>query len=213
MPNSVVCARSVPIHAFASSIVSASLDGLVEMAVLADGRSVLLRPIQPEDEAAHRVFAAKISREDSYLRFFQHLSPDGLHRLLFRFTHIDYEREMAFIAVTPDADEPETLGVVRAVRDADSGSAEFAVLVRSDLKGLGLGAILARKIIDYSRATGTRRLFGQILADNRRMLRLLRKLGFHLERVSSDTVEASLDLQGGAPEPTHVSAPVNQLPA
>ena len=213
MPNSVVCARSVPIHAFASSIMSPSLDGLVEMVALADGSSVLLRPIQPEDEAAHHVFAAKISREDSYLRFFQHLSPNGLQRLLFRFTHLDYEREMAFIAVTPDADKAETLGVARAVKDVDSDSAEFAVLVRSDLKGLGLGEILARKIIDYSRATGTRRLSGQILTDNRRVLRLVRKLGFRLERVSGDTVEASLDLQEGEPDATQLRAPVHQLPA
>jgi len=170
-------------------------------------------PIQPDDEAAHRVFAAKISREDTYLRFFQHLSPEGLHRLLFRFTHLDYEREMAFIAVTPAADKPETLGVARAVKDVDSDSAEFAVLVRSDLKGLGLGEILARKIIDYSRATGTRRLSGQILTENRRMLRLVRKLGFRLERVSGDTVEASLDLQEGEPDATQLRAPVHQLPA
>ena len=120
---------------------------------------------------------------------------------------------MAFIAVTPDADKAETLGVARAVKDVDSDSAEFAVLVRSDLKGLGLGEMLARKIIDYSRATGTRRLSGQILTENRRMLRLVRKLGFRLERVSGNTVEASLDLQEGEPDATQLRALVHQLPA
>lgn len=81
------------------------------------------------------------------------------------------------------------------VKQADTGCAEYAVIVRSDLKRLGLGETLTRKIITYSRAIGTRRLFGQILVDNRRMLRLVKKLGFSLERVGADVVKAYLDLQ------------------
>ena len=119
----------------------------------------------------------------------------SLKPIQFRFTHIDYDREMAFVAVPVDADTSETLGVVRVVKQADTGCAEFAVMVRSDLKGLGLGETLTRKIIGYCRTTGARRLFGQILVDNRRMLRLVRKLGFTVERAGGDVVDACLDLQ------------------
>jgi len=187
-----------------------SLDDLAEVVALVDGRQVLLRPIRPEDEAAHHTFAARISREDAYFRFFQRLNPEALRRQMFRFTHVDYDREMAFVAISVDADSSDTLGVVRVVKQADTRCAEFAVMVRSDLKGLGLGENLTRKIIAYSRAAGMRGLFGQILVDNRRMLRLVKKLGFTVERVGGDVVEAHIDLQEEPGERESLRAIVSQ---
>lgn len=176
------------------------LDDLAEVVTLADHRRVLLRAIRPEDEAAHIVFSSRLTREDVYFRFFSRVSPAAIPTMMFRFTHIDYRQEMAIIAVPADDAVPETLGVVRAVMDPDTGCAEFAVTVRSDLKGLGLGETLMRKMIGYAKGAGAVRLFGTILADNRRMLRLVRKLGFTVERAGGDLMEAHVDLQDGSRE-------------
>jgi acetyltransferase len=113
-----------------------------------------------------------------------------------RFTQIDYDREMAFIAVATGPDgNPESLGVVRTVTDPDNDSAEFSVLVRSDLKGQGLGTLLMRKMIRYCRERGTMKMIGRVLAANADMLRLARKLSFAIGRASDDeTLDVSLFL-------------------
>jgi len=153
---------------------------LVETARLADGRPVTLRPIRPEDEAQHRVFIEKTDPEDLRMRFFS--SRRSLeHSELARLTQIDYEREMAFIATLqrPDGSE-ETVGAVRGICDPDNDAAEFGVLVRSDLKGQGLGRLLMDKLIRYLTAHGTQRIVGTILRENDGMLELARHLGFHI---------------------------------
>lgn len=144
------------------------------------GRNVVLRPIRPEDELAHREFFSRLQPEDVRLRFFvvvRALSKKQFARLM----QIDYDREMAFIASARTADgRPETLGVVRVVADPDNAQAEFAIIVRSDLKGKGLGSILAEKMIRYCRGRGIKELYGDILSENKAMLALARKLGFHV---------------------------------
>jgi acetyltransferase len=116
-----------------------------------------------------------------------------------RFTQIDYDREMAFIATAPSPDGvPKTLGVVGTVTDPDNFSAEFSILVRSDLKGEGLGSLLMRKMIRYCRERGTTEMVGQVLADNADMLRLARHLGFTSRRgPDHDVVEVRLVLNEG----------------
>jgi acetyltransferase len=112
-------------------------------------------------------------------------------------TQIDYEREMAFIAAGTDpGGEEETLAVVRAHADPDNARAEFAVLVRSDLKGRGLGAALMKKLIRYCRGRRTGELFGDVLADNVRMLTLAEELGFRRESIHDGCVRVVLDLHG-----------------
>jgi acetyltransferase len=97
-------------------------------------------------------------------------------------TQIDYDREMALIATAADASAvQQTLGVVRIVADPDNECAEFAVTVRSDLKGKGLGRLLMTRIIDYARARGTRFVFGEILRGNTAMLALAKACGFGIE--------------------------------
>ena len=142
------------------------------------GRPLTLRPIRPEDETQHRVFAEQMSPEDLRLRFFS--SRRELPRSeLARLTQIDYAREMAFIAVRTGPDgRPETLGVARAVCDPDNIDAEFAVTVRSDLKGQGLGQLLMDCLLDYLRAHGTERVVGLVLRDNGAMANLAQALGF-----------------------------------
>ena len=172
---------------------------LEEHAVLRSGREVVLRPIRPEDEPAHISFFSKLSDEDVRYRFFG-LIRNPSHQTIARFTQIDYDREMAFIAtVTGEDGTPETLGVARSVSDPDNVTAEFGVIVRSDLKGEGMGYALMSKLIAYGRAKGTQHLFGTILADNERMITLARDLGFSLKTDPKDpqAVVASIDLQAG----------------
>lgn len=155
-----------------------------EWASAAGPRTVTLRPIRPEDEARHRDLLERTSPEDIRMRVFY--SRRTIERSeLARLTQIDYEREMAFVAVVPVAPgtgpgggDEETLGVVRTVTDPDNAEAEFGILVRSDLQGANLGRRLMTKIIDYQRARGTQRISATVLRENTRMLALAKKLGF-----------------------------------
>lgn len=169
---------------------------LEEAVVLRSGETVLLRPIRPEDEPAHDDFVSRVSAEDFRLRFFSPMRALP-HTEMARFTQIDYEREMAFIATrTAESGHPETLGVVRAITDPDNQRAEFAVLVRSDFKGHGLGEALMRKIIDYCRQRGTGEIVGDILRENQAMRTLAAELGFKaVSRPGSDVIEVSLPLR------------------
>ena len=116
-----------------------------------------------------------------------------------RFTQIDYDREMAFIATAERDGGNETLGVVRVMTDPDNHRAEFAVVVRSDLSGQGLGHRLLDKMIAYCRSRGTRTLVGQVTADNTRMLELASNLGFSRRAISGEgVVEVALDLPTSA---------------
>ena len=149
----------------------------LEQLVPWQGTQLLLRPIRPEDAAAHVRFFAALDPDDIRMRFFttlRELPPAQLARL----TQIDYDRAMAFIATRTGADgEPETLGVVRAVADPDNSRAEFAILIRSDLKGKGLGAILFGKLIEYFRSQGLGTLTGDALAENVGVQHLVRRFG------------------------------------
>jgi acetyltransferase len=162
------------------------------------GAPLLLRPIRPEDEPAHRILFQKLHPEDIRFRFFGALR-EPVHSELARYTQIDYEREMAFIATRDDAaGAPETLGVARVVSDPDNAVAEFAIVVRSDMKGLGLGSALLSKLIEYSRRRGTAKLVGNVLAENAAMLKLAAKLGFQIpDRANEGVFEVRLPLNPG----------------
>jgi acetyltransferase len=150
------------------------------------GRSVTLRPIRPEDEAQHLAFLERLDPVDIRMRIFY--SRRSIERSeLARLTQIDYEREMAFIATArTDAGGEETLGVARAICDPDNHDAEFGIMVRSDLKGGGLGEILMRKLIAHLKARGTQHLVATVLRENERMLELSRDLGFVVDGVQDD---------------------------
>jgi acetyltransferase len=106
-----------------------------------------------------------------------------------RLTQIDYEREMAFVATDRnERGQSETLGVVRAIADPDNQLAEFAIIVRSDLKGQGLGRALLEKMIRYCREQGLKELAGEVLADNIAMLNLAKSFGFERHRTTEPEV-------------------------
>ena len=169
---------------------------LEETFTLQSGRRALLRPIRPEDEPEHYEFISKLSPEDVRFRFFG-MVRELPHSEMARFTQIDYDREMAFIASAErNGGGRETLGVVRTATDPDNQRAEFAIVVRSDLGGQGLGHHLLEKMIAYCRARGTRSIVGQVMTENARMRELARNLGFGQRLIPGEgVVEVTLDLQ------------------
>ncbi len=170
------------------------------------GRTLTLRPIRPEDEAQHLAFLTRLDPDDIRMRvFYSRRSIE--HAELARLVQIDYEREMVFIAVAREPDDAsgteQTLGVVRAIADPDNRDAEFGIIIRSDLKGQGLGSLLMEKMISYLRAHGTQRLVGIVIAENRPMLALAQRLGFVEGRATTDDAlrDVRLDLQTQASNP------------
>jgi len=175
---------------FAISPYPKELEQIVDMP---DFGACLLRPVRPEDAGAIVRLFERLSPDDIRLRFFtpwRELPP----KQLARFTQIDYDREMAFALIS--ADRQDFLGVVRLAADPDNIRAEFAVLVRSDLKGHGLGRILMDRLIAFARERGIQTLFGEVLQENTIMLSLCRDLGFstELEQCAPSTVRATLAL-------------------
>jgi acetyltransferase len=153
------------------------------------------RPIRPSDEHLYESFFANVTVEDRRLRFFG-AGPDLSHGFLARLTQIDYAREMVFVAI--QVDDGALLGVVRMVADPDYQRAEYAILVRSDLKGLGLGWRLMHRLIDYAKHEGLQELSGSVLAGNVTMLDMCRQLGFIIRSDPSDQSvrTVTLDLRG-----------------
>lgn len=168
---------------------------LEEACTLPDGRIVHLRPIRPEDKPEHYALLERVSSEDRHYRFFASVKTVS-HEAMTRFTRIDYDREMAFIAsAETDGGGRETLGVVRTIADADGREAEFAILVRSDLKHHGIGRALMEKAIRYAKTRGYSRLMGLVLPDNTAMIAFARHLGFTARRDPGEgVVKVELDL-------------------
>jgi len=153
---------------------------------LHDGRQMFVRPLRPEDDALLRAFFAKVSREDLRLRFFSAVR-DFSHAFIARMVQLDYARAMALATLDPASGE--ILGAVRLLADADYETGEYAIMVRSDLKGIGLGWALMQIMIDYARWQGLKRIDGQVLRENTTMLSMCRQLGFS---ITSDPDEASI---------------------
>jgi acetyltransferase len=142
---------------------------------LRDGTAVLLRPVRPEDEPLYGPFFAAVTDEDLRMRFFAPVR-NFSHAFIARFTQIDYARAMAFMAI--EESSGNMLGVVRLHSDANYQTGEYAILLRSDLKGRGLGWVLMQLIIEYARSEGIGMIEGQVLRENTTMLAMCRELGF-----------------------------------
>jgi acetyltransferase len=149
---------------------------------LRDGSSVFVRPVRPEDEPLYRTFIPQVTNEDMRLRFFAPVK-ELSHAFIARLTQLDYARAMAFIAID---DAGQMLGVVRLHASSDYTTGEFAILVRSDLKGRGLGWQLMQLIIEYARAEGIGAVEGQVLRGNTTMLEMCKELGFTVGPDPSD---------------------------
>jgi acetyltransferase len=150
---------------------------------LRNGSAVLIRPIRPEDERLYASFFARVTPDDLRLRFFTPVK-EFSHTFIARMTQLDYARAMAFVAL--EQATGDLLGVGRLHANADYDTAEYAVLVRSDAKGSGLGWLLMQTILEYARSEGLHRIEGQVLNENTTMLTMCRELGFS---VSADPHE------------------------
>ncbi len=167
----------------------------------ADGERFVLRPIRPEDAPLLHDMIAQQNIDDIRLRFFaplKRLSPS----LTARLTQIDYNREMAFVCLKEDGAKTngagdQLAGIVRISADPDNTRAEYAIMVRSDLKGHGLGHQLMDEIIAYAKDRGLKEVFGEVLRENSGMLRLCQELGFsrHEHKDDPSIVQVSLALQ------------------
>ena len=144
---------------------------------LLDGTRVDVRPMRPEDEPAIVKLLQAVSPEDIRLRFF-HAVKDFSHQFVARLAQLDYARAMAFVALDPAT--RDVIGAVRLHSDSHYEKAEYAILLRSDLKGRGLGWALMQLLIDYARAEGLKSLFGEVLQENSAMLAMCRDLGFEI---------------------------------
>lgn len=165
-----------------------------EKEFLIQGKDYRLRPIRPADISLYPSFLEKVSADDIRLRFLapRKSFPD---QMLIRLTQIDYEREMAFVAL--DGNSGELAGIARLYADPDHEIAEYGLLVRTDLQGHGIGWALLAHLRDFAMADGLRRIEGIMLSENQEMLKMCREFGFVVERYKQDPrlFLASLDLR------------------
>ena len=158
------------------------------------GLRLKVRPIRPEDETRLAEMVARSSAEDIRLRFLGPLR-EFPHLLAARLSQIDYDREMAFVAID-EREGPshgEILGVSRFIADPDNETAEFAVMVRSDLKGRGLGYQLMRDILACAAQRGIKKVYGDVLSENITMLQMAAELGFVRESTQDGIVRIFID--------------------
>ena len=155
---------------------------------LPSGRKMLVRPIRPDDERLYPAFLARVTADDLRLRFFS-AAKELTHAEIARLTQLDYARAIAFVALEDRSGD--LMGVARLHADANRDRAEYAILVRSDLKGQGLGWALMQLLFEWARGEGVRVIEGKVLATNTTMLAMCRELGF---AVRSDPKDFALQI-------------------
>jgi len=158
---------------------------LVSTLVLPGGESLTLRPIRPEDAAIETAFVDGLSSDSRRMRFqgaIRHLTP----AMLARFTQVDYDNEMALVAIDASGGAEREIGVARFIRLPDGRSCEFAVVVADDWQRRGLGRRMMARLIEVARARGFGTMIGWILAENDGMLAMVSALGFSLQADPGD---------------------------
>ena len=161
----------------------------------ADGRRVFIRPVKPEDAPLFTEFFKTLSPTTIYYRFFgilKRLKPE----ILARFTQIDYDREVALVAIDEDSRAGSMLGVARIIGDPDGKTGEFAILVGDAWQGTGIGSYLLEKCLSIAEKQGFKTVNGIVLSENRNMLALGKKLGFEIKK-EPDSGDNELVIQLG----------------
>jgi acetyltransferase len=153
---------------------------------LADGTDIVIRPIRPEDAEIEQEFVRNLSEESKYFRFMRTLH-ELTQEMLVRFTQIDYDREMAFIAVTRRGAQEVELGVARYTINPDGESCEFAIVVADDWRRVGIGTRLAQTLLGSAKDRGIRVVEGEMLSNNNEMRALAERLGFTVRPSEQDT--------------------------
>ncbi|MGB5065536.1 MAG: GNAT family N-acetyltransferase, partial [Candidatus Competibacter sp.] len=159
---------------------------LEETLSLPDGSTLWIRPVRPEDEPAFIAGFTQLSREEVRMRF-MYVVKELTHADAARLTRIDYDREMALVALRQRVGQaPGLCGVARFSHGFDRARAEFAIVLLRDATGIGLGSLLLHRLIDHARGQGIRELFGEVLRDNEPMLKLCRAMGFTVRACPDD---------------------------
>jgi acetyltransferase len=158
-----------------------------------DGRTVQFRPIRPEDEPGMEHMLKGVSNDSLYMRFFGYI-PKVNHAWMTRFTHIDYDREMAIVAETEVDGQTELMGVVRIIEDAWGEEAEYSILVADKWQGLGLGNLLTDYIIDIARERDLKKLVASVLPGNKPMVHMFERRGFTFDRSDMEVYDVELSL-------------------
>jgi acetyltransferase len=155
---------------------------------LKTGETVLLRPIRPEDLEAERRFIARLSQRTLYMRFHAPVRELNIERLV-RYTQIDYDREMAFVAVDANVEhaDGEIRGIARYTRNPDGSTCEFGLAIEDTWQGRGLGHALMNAIESCARDRGIREIVGYVLKDNADMARLMRSRMYDARRDEDET--------------------------
>jgi acetyltransferase len=165
-----------------------------QTARLRDGTEIHLRAIKPEDEPAWQDLIRRSSTESLWKRF-RYLFKEATHEMASRFCFVDYDRELALCAEVMHEERPLLVAVARLVADPDHQEADYGVLVADEFQRRGLGRLLTEKCIEIGRGWGLARIFGETTADNSRMLRIFRQLGFEFDKpVDPQIVLARLEL-------------------
>jgi acetyltransferase len=164
---------------------------------LKDETTVQLRPIRPEDEPLEARMFDYLSKETIYFRFFGYI-PKPEHKNMTRFTHIDYDREMAIIATQKSTSgKEEMMGVVRIIGDPWGQVAEYAIVVADPYQRKGLGSILTGYILDIAREKGYKKVYASLLKSNTGMKVLFEKFGFTIRKEDPTTFYAEKKIQPG----------------
>lgn len=158
---------------------------LVSRWQLPDGTNLTLRPIRPEDALIEQAFVRGLSARSKYFRFMQALD-ELTPAMLARFTQIDYDREMAFIAVVEQGAEEQEIGVGRYIINPDGESCEFAIVIADQWQHRGIAHRLMDELLATARARGLVRMEGEVLSDNLEMLALAKSLGFSVSVDAED---------------------------
>ena len=149
------------------------------------GINVTIRPIRPEDAKMETDFVSRLSEKTKYFRYHQYLQ-ELTPEMLVRFTQIDYDREMAFVAVTDDPAMPSELGVGRYIVNPDGHSVEFAIVVADDCQRLGIGSKLMKTLMQVSKEKGILFFEAEVLSSNEPTLNMVKKLGFSVEAIAGN---------------------------
>src|SRR5579859_557928 len=179
---------------------------LVRTLTLRDGARVVVRPIRPEDRQIEKEFVQQLSSESKYFRFMSGLR-ELSEAMLNRFTQIDYDREMALIAIVSEGERETEIGVARYVVEADNTSCEFAVVIADAWQNRGVGTALVLGLVAAARSRGLLTMEGIVVAQNSRMLGLMNALGFSIRGEPGDasTRHVSKQLQLAPTARAHAS--------
>ena len=160
-----------------------------------DGVPFRIRPIRADDEKLEHDFILKLSPESRYKRMMCVMKEPSAE-LLYRFVHVDYDRDMAFVALTGNSPDEEIIGVARYAHDRSGPNCEFAVAIADEWQARGVGATLMRLLFEYAHARGIHQMYGEILADNNSMIDLVHWLGMRTRLCPQDVglVEASREV-------------------